>query len=178
MEASEVIERLGLKRLPAEGGFYREIYRSAGVIPDEALPVHDGARAYTTSIYYLITPEDFSTLHKVKSDEIFHFYRGDPVEMIQIDASGLLEGIVLGPRFEDGHQPQTLVPSGVWQGTRLVEGGKWALMGCTVAPGFERADFETKSRAELVRELPQHRDIIARYTVDPAQQYDRRGSRR
>lgn len=125
MEASEVIERLGLKRLPAEGGFYREIYRARGVIPGEALPVHDGARAYATSIYYLITPEDFSTLHKVKSDEIFHFYRGDPVEMIQIDASGWLE------------------------------------------------EMETESRAELVRELPQHRDIIARYTVDPAQQYVR-----
>lgn len=164
MDADEVIAMLELKPLPEEGGFYREIYRARGIIPGGALPTHGGARVHSTSIYYLVTPEELSTLHRVRSDEIFHFYRGDPVEMVQIDASGALHEVVLGSRFEAGHQLQTLVPGGMWQGMKLCDGGSWALMGCTVAPGFEPADFETKTRAELVEQYPRHRHIIERYT--------------
>lgn len=164
MEADELIALLRLKPLPEEGGFYRETYRAKGAIPKDALPMHGGERTYSTLIFYLVTPEEFSGLHRVKSDEIFHFYRGDPVNMIQIDATGALKEVVLGTSFEDGHQLQTVVPHGIWQGTRLIEGGNWALMGCTVAPGFEFEDFETKTRAELIQEFPQHREVIELYT--------------
>ncbi len=164
MEANEVIEMLALEPLPEEGGFYRQTYRAEGIIPDEALPTHEGDRCYSTLIFYLVTPKEFSGLHRVESDEIFHFYRGGPVEMIQIDADGALTRVVLGSRFEDGQQIQAVVPQGVWQGTRLIEGGKWALMGCTVAPGFEYTDFEVKSRAELIERFPRHREVIELYT--------------
>lgn len=164
MEADELIEMLKLEPLPEEGGFFRETYRAKGVIPKEALPRHGGERGYSTLIFYLVTPEDFSGLHRVKSDEIFHFYRGDPVKMIQIDVAGVLREVVLGSSFEDGHQLQTVVPHRTWQGTRLIEGGKWALMGCTVAPGFEFEDFETKTRAELIEDFPQYREVIELYT--------------
>jgi uncharacterized protein len=164
MTANDVIKKLDLKPLPEEGGYYKEIYRAEGTIPKESLPKHSGKRNYSTSIYYLITPEEFSGLHRVASDEIFHFYLGDPVKMIQIYPSGKLEEIVLGPELKKDQAPQVVVKNGVWQGTRLIEGGKWALMGCVVAPGFEFEDFETKSRSTLIKEFPQHKRIIALYT--------------
>lgn len=164
MEADELIALLRLKPLAEEGGFYRETYRAKGVIPKDALPMHGGKRAHSTLIFYLVTPEEFSGLHMVKSDEILNFYRGDPVKMIQIDDAGALKEVILGSSFEDGHQLQTVVPQGIWQGTKLVESGKWALMGCTVAPGFEFEDFETKSRAQLIDAFPEHRGVIELYT--------------
>ena len=165
MDAWEVIEILGLVPLPEEGGYYRETYRDQGFISREALPHLGGDRSYSTCIYYLITPEEFSALHAVKSTEIFHFYLGDPIKMIQIGEQGQLKEIVLGHHLEEGHQLQAVVPPRTWQGTKLLGQGEWALMGCTVAPGFEFSDFIMEGARSLVERFPQHEKIIREYTT-------------
>lgn len=164
LTAEEVIAKLELIPLPEEGGFYRETYRDPGVIASEALPHHDGDRSYSTCIYYLITPEEFSGLHAVKSTEIFHFYAGDPVEMIQIDSHSELNRVVLGSDLSQNQNPQVVVPKEIWQGTRLIPGGKWALLGCTVAPGFEFSDFIGGDYESLSERFPMHQEWIRKYT--------------
>jgi uncharacterized protein len=164
MTAKELIELLGLEPLPGEGGYYRETYKAAGIVPASVLPQHGGARSYGTAIYYLVTPQSFSALHRVPQDEVFHFYLGDPVEMLQIDDSGETSTIVIGSDLKSGQRPQVVAPGNVWQGTRLLEGGKWALLGCTVSPGFEFADFEIKSRNELTELFPKHEELIRQFT--------------
>lgn len=164
MNASQIIELLNLEPLPEEGGFFKESYRAKGTIPTTALPNHDGSRNFSTLIYYLLTPEEFSGLHRVKaSDEIFHFYLGDPVEMIQINSDGELSTIIMGQKIPE-QSLQTVVNSMVWQGTRLLPGGKWALLGCSVAPGFDYADFEIKTQPEFLNLFPQHKKVIERFT--------------
>jgi len=164
LDANQIIDALKLEPLPEEGGFFRESYRAKETIPGNALPKHNGSRNFSTLIYYLITPEEFSGLHRVKaSDEIFHFYLGDPVEMIQINESGELDKIIMGQKIPE-QSLQAVVNSNVWQGTKLVSGGKWALLGCSVAPGFEYADFEIKTQAEFLNLFPQHRSDILRFT--------------
>ena len=166
MTAEEVIEKLDLKQLPDEGGYFRQTYKSN----DPGRPARDygidsnSLRHFSTAIYYLVTPDSFSALHKVKSDEIFHFYSGDPVEMLQLDDSGKTSRHIIGNNIMAGHQPQVVAPKGIWQGTRLIEGGKWALLGTTVAPGFEFEDFQLGVRDQLIKAIPQHRDDIIRFT--------------
>lgn len=170
MTAQEVIQMLDLKPLPEEGGYYRETYRSSdsGVatrasIKDNLIP----KRIASTAIYYLVTPESFSALHRVKSDEIFHFYAGDAVEMLQINEAGEGQYITIGSNIVNGEVPQVLVEKGIWQGTRLKDGGRWALMGTTVAPGFEFDDYENGDREKLLQLFPQLREDIVRYTREP-----------
>lgn len=166
MTALEIIKKLDLKPLPEEGGYYRETYRSdAPQLPARSYGIEaEGNRTVSTAIYYLVIPESFSALHRVKSDEMFHFYSGDPVEMIQIDESGRLEKFVLGNDIAAGHTPQVMVPHGVWQALRLKQGGSWALMGTTVAPGFEFQDFEVGLREPMLQAFPQHRADILRFS--------------
>jgi uncharacterized protein len=164
MDAQQVIEALGLTPLPEEGGYYKETYRAGGAIPAHVLKPHEGDRNYSTAIYYVVTPTEFSALHKLPQDEIFHFYAGDPVEMIQIDTQGQYKQIIIGPHVLQGQQPQVVAPGNTWQGTRLVEGGQWALLGCTVAPGFDFKDFHISSRQELIAQYPQHAAPITRFT--------------
>ena len=154
----KIIKELNLIPLPEEGGFYRETYRSSFKSTFSI-----GERTAGTCIYYFITPEDFSALHRVKGDEIFHFYYGDPVEMFQIDEKGPSK-IIIGNDIFKGQRPQVVVPSMVWQGTRLCEGGKIALLGCTVFPGFEFEDFEIAARAEFLQKYPAFSQEIVRYT--------------
>lgn len=154
-----LIARLGLEKLPEEGGLFRETYRST-----QTLVTPQGERPCCTAIYYLVTPEEFSALHRVASDEIFHFYAGDPVEMFQLWEDGEAQTIVLGPDILGGQFPQVVVPAGVWQGTRLRDAGAFALLGCTVAPGFELADFEAGDRSTLTRQFPHLADDIALFT--------------
>lgn len=116
-----------------------------------------------TCIYYLVTPDDFSAMHKVRGEEIFHFYYGDPVEMVQLTETGTKK-IIIGNNLKNGEIPQVVVPAEVWQGTRLVEGGKFALLGCTVTPGFEYEDFTIAGREELSRLYPECITDIIRYT--------------
>jgi uncharacterized protein len=167
MDAKGIIERLELKPLEIEGGYFRETYRSSDMIAQHCLADrYDGRRNVCTAIYYLLTPETFSALHRVKSDEIFHFYAGDPVEMLQLHPDGHGEHVTLGGALDKGCLPQCIVTRGVWQGCRLAEGGSFALMGTTVAPGFDYADFELASRRELTRQFPRFEKEIFRLTKE------------
>ncbi len=159
----EIINKLGLEPLPEEGGYFRQTYKSSLKIPGTSKQ-REAARSLGTAIFYLITPKQFSALHRVSSDEIFHFYLGDPVEMLQINASGESKRIILGSKILDGQEVQVVVPSGMWQGTRLVRGGKYALLGTTVIPGFEFSDFELGKRASLTARFPHLKEDIRRYT--------------
>ncbi|HTD54861.1 MAG TPA: cupin domain-containing protein, partial [Silvibacterium sp.] len=111
-------------------------------------------------IYYLLEPGTFSEMHRLASDEIFHFYYGDPVEMLQLLPDGSGQTIVLGSDLSRGQHPQLIVPKDVWQGSRLLPGGNVALLGCTVSPGFDYADYETGSRADLTLSYPQYAELI------------------
>lgn len=165
MTPEQVIRALNLIPLPNEGGYYRETYRCEEVVPAESLHGrYGGERSHCTAIYYLITPDAFSALHRVKSDEIFHFYAGDPVEMLQIHPDGSHTLTTIGPDIAVGQVPQLLAPRGIWQGTRLVELGSWALLGCTVSPGFDFADYEHGHRTELIQTYPGCQDLIERFT--------------
>jgi hypothetical protein len=163
MTADEIRRLLGLAPHP-EGGYFRETYRAAETLPRAALPArYAGDRAVSTAIYYLLTPDTFSALHRLASDEVFHFYAGDPVDMLLLrDGGG--EVLTLGSDLAAGMQPQVVVPAGVWQGARLRAGGAWALLGTTVAPGFDFADYETGARAALQRAWPDLADAIASLT--------------
>ena len=160
--AHEIVARLHLVPLTIEGGYFRETYRAPLMIAANALPgEYTSDRNASTCIYYLLTPETFSAIHIVKSDEIFHFYAGDPVEMLQLWPNGEGRIVTIHNDLAAGHEPQHIVPAGVWQGCRLVPGGNWALMGCTVAPGFDYADFELGDGDVLRDKYPQHSELIA-----------------
>jgi predicted cupin superfamily sugar epimerase len=163
--AEEIIRFFGMKPLPGEGGFYVETFRADESVPEAALPArYAGERKLGTAILYLLTPDTFSRLHKVKSDEIYHFYLGDPVIMLQLHPDRTSEVITLGQDILNGQRVQVTVPKDSWQGCLLNEGGKFALMGTTVAPGFEFADFEAGRRIELLKQYPNRRDLILKLT--------------
>ncbi|MGA9567498.1 MAG: cupin domain-containing protein [Candidatus Korobacteraceae bacterium] len=165
MTADEVKQLLQLTPLEPEGGFFRETYRSRWIVPIECLPEGvQGPRSLGTAIYYMITPETFSTLHRLPGTEVFHFYLGDPVEMLQLHANGETEIVRLGQDIAKGHQPQVVVRGGVWQGCRLAGEGKWALMGTTMSPGFDYDDYETGNRNELIGQYPDMAEAIRQYT--------------
>lgn len=156
MNADAVLRLLNLAPLPGEGGYFRRTFTSRHCT--------DANRPFGTAIHYLVTPEEFSALHVLMPDELFHFYLGDPVEMVQIDEQGNLTRIVMGHQLDRGQVVQHLVPGGIWQGTRLVAGGQWALLGCTVVPGFEYSDSLLGDRDALTKKFPKHADVIRRYT--------------
>ncbi len=163
--AAAVIAYLQLQPHPKEGGFFRETYRAAETLSAAQLPArYGGDRCFSTAIYYLLTPDTFSELHRLASDEVFHFYAGAPVRMLHLFPDGHGQEVVLGPDVLAGQQPQVVVPRGVWQGSLLEPGGDFALLGCTVAPGFDYADYEAGDRAILLAQYPQHRGLIERLT--------------
>jgi uncharacterized protein len=155
MTADEIKALLHLEPHPVEGGFYRRTYTSA-----VSVALLGGVRPYGTAIYYLLEEGNFSEMHVLKSDEIFHYYLGDPVEMLQLLPDGGSALITLGPDLRQGQHVQLVVPAGVWQGTRLVKGGKVALLGCTVTPGFDFADYRSASAVELMAQWPQEAERI------------------
>ncbi len=156
---------LNLKPHPEEGGLFVETYRSDERISAEALGGrYRGTRSVATAIYYLLTPDTFSAMHRLASDEIFHFYLGDPVEMLQLSPDGSGSVVTVGPDLARGMRPQVVVPRGIWQGSRLVPGGRFALLGTTVTPGFDFADYEHGQRDELVAAYPELRERIAALT--------------
>jgi len=164
MTADDVIRALNLQPHPVEGGFFRETYRTTATLPASVLPSHSGARSVSTAIYYLLKPGHVSELHVLPGDEVFHFYLGSPVRMLQLWPDGSGKEVVLGSDIVAGQVPQLVVPGGVWQGTRLVGDTGFALLGCTVAPGFDYADYRNASRAELVAKWPAFTDEITRLT--------------
>ena len=161
LTADDVIRLLDLKPLTIEGGYFRETYRS----PDHFLPAgYAASRSIATAIYYLLSPETFSEMHVVPGDEIFHFYMGDPVEMLQIAPDGSAETVIMGQDIATGMQPQHVVPGGYWQGARLLDGGTFALLGTTMSPGFDYADYRSGKRTELCNRFPQHSDKLRSLT--------------
>jgi predicted cupin superfamily sugar epimerase len=165
LTADEIIERLELVPHPCEGGHFRQTYRSKLMIPAAMLPSdYAGERCVSTAIYYLLMSGTFSEIHRLPTDEVFHFYLGDPLEMLQLHPDGRGEVIRIGNNLIAGEMPQVLAPGGVWQGLRLAPGGQLALLGTTVAPGFEYADYTSGRRDELIERYPQFADMITALT--------------
>ncbi len=162
--AGEMISLLNLVRHP-EGGWYRETYRSAEVLPANQLPVRfGGERSFGTPIYFLLEQGDFSTLHRIKSDEIWHFYAGASLTVHVITRAGEHTILKLGQDFAAGEAFQAVVPAGCWFGAEVSGPGPYSLVGCTVAPGFDFADFELGERKELLCIYPAHEEVIRRLT--------------
>ena len=163
MLAENIIKILDLKSLSMEGGFYKETYRSTEKIPKEVLPKrYCISKPFCTVIYYLLTPDTCSALHRLPTDEIFHFYLGDPVIMLQLHPDETSETIVLGHKIDEDEHVQVCVPKGTWQGSFLKEGGKFALMGTTMAPGFDFSEYETGDRNFLIQKYPNQKNFIIR----------------
>lgn len=159
MTADEIRRLLRLEPHPVEGGWYRRTYTS-----EVSVALLRGVRPYGTAIYYLLEAGTFSEMHMLASDEIFHFYLGDPVEMLQLYPDGGSAVFTLGPDLAAGQHVQLTVPAGVWQGTRLVGDGKVALLGCTVTPGFDFADYRNASAQELIAKWPLEAERIRKLT--------------
>lgn len=156
-DARAVVQALGLAPHP-EGGYYRETFRAA-----LAVDAPQGRRAASTAIYFLLPAGHFSALHRVRSDEVWHHYEGDAVELYMLREDGEAEVVRLGNDLARGDRPQVVVPAGVWQAAVPV-GDQYALCGCTVAPGFDFADFELPTRAALVQRFPAIRELVERLT--------------
>jgi hypothetical protein len=158
-DARALVDRLRLAPHP-EGGFFRETFRSSLVLPVED---REGTRAASTAIYFLLPSATFSAFHVVRSDEVWHFYDGDPLELVELMADGTLVRTILGRDLARGQVPQHVVRADVLQAARPL-GERFALVGCTVAPGFVFDDFAMPSRAELTARFPQHAAAIVELT--------------
>jgi predicted cupin superfamily sugar epimerase len=162
--ASRWIDVLGLRPHP-EGGHYRETYRADKVLPAGFLPGRrEGPRAVSTAIYFLLAAGERSRLHRIASDELWHFYAGTALTLYVLHRHGSLTRFTLGIRVERGEQPQACVPAGCWFGAAVEATDGYALVGCTVAPGFDFADLELAERDALLAGYPQHRAVIERLT--------------
>lgn len=158
-----LVDKLELLDHP-EGGYYKEVYRSNGIIPQSSLKGFEGERNYCTSIYFLLTSENFSAFHRLKQDEIWHFYQGSPLFVHVIDQEGKYKKYIVGLDIENGEVPQLVVPAGCWFASSVDDLEKYSFVGCTVAPGFDFKDFELAERESLSNEYPQHKDIIHQLT--------------
>jgi len=159
-EAKKIIAQLDLVRLPREGGFFRQTWVSSARVAK--------GRAAASAIWFLLTPEDFSAWHRLRSEEMWHFHAGDPVEHVRLNPKSRQADVtVLGADVLAGEQPQVLAAAGIWQAARLRQvkrGRGWALVGCTVTPAWADADFELGRRAELHRRFPRAADWIVGLT--------------
>jgi len=163
MDAEYWIEKLKLEAHP-EGGYFRQTYKSDLLIGREALPGFSGARAASTAIYFLLEGKNFSAFHRLRSDEMWHFYAGSALVVHVIEPAGSYSSILLGSDLEAGQTFQAVVPAGCWFASHVADWKSWALVGCTVAPGFEFADFEMAKLEELSERYPQYRELIRRLT--------------
>lgn len=160
----EIIEKLGLQPHP-EGGYFKETYRSEGKIDKNCLPIIYGdTRNYSTCIYFLLTSENFSAFHRIKQDEIWHFYDGSPIILHIISEKGNYSKVVIGREITKGQVPQFVVPGGCWFAAEVSLQNSYSLVGCTVSPGFDFKDFELPSRQTLVDMFPEHQNIITLLT--------------
>ena len=174
MTADDIKRLLHLEPHPREGGFFARTFTSGELLaPDAFTPArYDGQRHTSTAIYYLLEPGTFSEMHVLGSDELFHHYLGDPVEMLQLHSDGSATTHLLGSDLLAGHRPQVAVRRGAWQGSHLllqpptaVTHG-FALLGCTVSPGFEYVDYRSATRAELLAGWPEQAQLIHTLTRD------------
>ena len=158
------IKNLGLKRHP-EGGYFNETYRSSEVILKHALPARfNGDRVFSTCIYFLLNKKEFSGFHAIQQDELWHFYEGSSLTIHIIDQKGAYSTLKLGRNIENGDSFQAVVRAGCWFAATVNNTKAYALVGCTVAPGFDFADFEMADRNKLIALYPEHRGIIEKYT--------------
>lgn len=155
MKTIELINELGLQKHP-EGGYYKETYRSKNKLGNN--------RSVSTAIYFLLENGNFSAFHKIKSDELWHFYSGDCLEVIEIKDNGTVIRTLIGNNIDAGEQFQYCVKANTWFASRVKSGGAYSLVGCTVAPGFDFRDFELAKRIELVKQFPQHKNLIYELT--------------
>ena len=160
----KLIKKLQLIEHP-EGGYYREVYRSDLSITEDALPVgFTGDRSYATSIYYLLPSDSFSAFHRIKQDEIWHFYMGSRLLLHIISPEGEYTVVRVGSELEQGDHLQYVVPALSWFAAEVDRDHSFALVGCTVAPGFDFRDFELGSREDLIKSFPGHKELIERFT--------------
>ncbi len=178
LDVEKLIDLYRLQRLPVEGGLYRQTYRSQEEIPSSALPgryreqdeENISPKPFSTAILYLLSSQlaggadSFSALHRLPTDEIYHFYLGDPLEMTLLYPDGSSRQVMLGQDVFSGQQVQFVAPRGVWQGARLVAGGRFALVGTTMAPGYTNADYEPGDRELLLSQYPQEGERILALT--------------
>lgn len=157
------IRRLDLQAHP-EGGLFRETYRADACFAGSAEDDFPAGRSHSTAIYFLLEQGNFSAFHRIRSDEIWHFYDGDGLDIHVIDARGAYRCLHLGLDASLGQQPQVVVPAGCWFASEVVDRGSFALLGCTVAPGFEFADFELATAKQLSSMFPSFQPLIRRLT--------------
>jgi len=170
LTADQIITLLELAPLPVEGGYFRRTYYADERIPTTALPPrYPSPRRFGGGIFYLLTdePDCFSALHRLATDEVYHFYLGDPVELLLLHPDGGTQRVILGSGLLAGQQVQVVVPRGIWQGARLQPGGRWALMGTTMAPAYEPDDYVHGEREVLMAQYPAEADAIRRLTRRP-----------
>ena len=165
-DAGYWLEKLQLTRHP-EGGAFREVYRSGLMIPRQALPLFfQGDRNASTHIYFLLAKGQFSAFHRIAADELWHFYAGDPLLVYEINHSGRLVVHRLGNNPEKGEQLFAVVGAGSWFASAPAEESEYALVGCTVSPGFDFAEFELADREVLAGQYPEQADLIRRFTPE------------
>jgi predicted cupin superfamily sugar epimerase len=154
------IKKLKLGQHP-EGGYFTSTYRSDKIID---LSEYEGRRSTCTAIYYLLTGNQFSSFHIMKSDEIWHFYSGSSLTLYIIDSKGVLSKVVLGPNFNEGERFQVVVKSDCWFAVSINKKNSYSLVGCTVAPGFDYKDWKIGNRKRLTEMYPEHKKIISKFT--------------
>ena len=164
--AAQIIEKFDLKPHP-EGGFYKQTYKASNIISERNLGAEfAGSRYFCTCIYYLLDKGSFSAFHRIKQDEIWHFYKGSAIELHMISPKGRYSNVNIGNDIRNGEVPQFVVPAHYWFAANLVEGGIYSLVGCTVSPGFDFRDFEIGDRGELIRQFPDFKNIILKLTKE------------
>ena len=162
--ADLLIEQYRMQPHP-EGGFFARTYHSAGLIPEAALPAEfGGERYFSTAIVYLLKENDFSALHRLKQDEIWHFYLGGPLRLVVITTDGKIKEIVMGQNLAGGEVAQAVVPAGCWFGAKPTAGAVFSFVGCTLAPGFDFEDFELAKRSEILPQFPELEKVILEFT--------------
>lgn len=164
--AKKIVEQLGLMPHP-EGGNFKEVYRAEEKIVKEFLPERfSGDRNFSTSIYFMLAGNDKSLFHRIKSDEIWHFYSGTALILHQIDTNGNYSRIKIGNEILSGETPQLVVAKGNWFAAEVEDKNSYSLVGCTVSPGFDFADFELAEQKDLCDKFPQHSGLIKKFTKE------------
>lgn len=155
MPIEKIIDMLDLQPLVREGGLYKETYRCKTLL---------SGRSCGSAIYFLMTENAFSHLHRMQTDEVYHFYAGDPVELLEITADNVAKRHVLGCDLASGQRPQVIIPGGSWQGSRLISGGEYALFGTTMSPAFIPEDYENADGHIMAKKYPEHAELIRALT--------------
>lgn len=156
----QIKEYFNMVPLANEGGVFYQTYISDETLSEEVIPGRKGEHTVCSAILYLLSGDCFSRMHRLPTEEIFHFYMGDPVEMLQLYPDGTGKVFRMGQDILNGEQVQLTVPRGTWQGTRLIPGGSWALLGTSMAPGFCDVDYEDGNQKLLMEQYPQFKELL------------------